>query len=230
MSNQMDKIDYMADALRKAAGRKRAWKRLTDGERRQWRIRARMITDSARRQWPDDFEDSGSPPMQFDPAEVQAANNHLEIAGGERAVLDTASKRIVREKITENVKNCPLIFYAARGYITGMQRDAGLRLYALFVAAGREGPGAAPLDGDRVDSSNKFGVSDYALVASDEYKAAQNTVGPELWPIVRAVCIEEKTAQAFAKSKKINPPRAAMVLLHAGLDALVRAFNNGRDR
>lgn len=109
--------------------------------------------------------------------------------------------------------------YLARRSISGAQFQAGERLYAAREAAGAS---SAPIGSyaPKVDKSIRATSVLSCAMADDRYKRALEAMGPGLAPIAVHVCINDQSAEEWARAKG-KPLKDGIALLRAALDLLV---------
>lgn len=106
--------------------------------------------------------------------------------------------------------------YHRRGTLTDRQVLAGEKLYAcwaLGVAGAR--------DEDKTGSSggDPAGYRDAQLDSLATYRRIRDAVGPRLWPVTFACCIEDFSADRWANERgRAMHPRGAIQLLRVALD------------
>lgn len=220
-----DRFEKLAQALYETSRRVRRWKNLSDGEQRIWRSRARVVLNSAHQAWPTDFPDAKHAMSSH---ETQAANGMLELRPGRRTKVVKGRTREVA--VTENVRASPLSWYRSRDHISDQQAAAGAWLYRTFYAAGLTGVACIDLQADRVDSTKRSGTTDQQADAMSSLRAAERAVGDDLWPVLRAVCCEEVSAQDWAKRARLARPEATgLVVLRLALSTLQRWIDGQRE-
>jgi DNA-directed RNA polymerase specialized sigma24 family protein len=128
-----------------------------------------------------------------------------------------------------NANESPLTLMEARGTITLLQAEAGLRFRILFerLMAGTPSPGDIK---ERVDGGGRAdGMSESRMDAGRQLRDAATSLGREKYWIVRTICGEGRSLREVAKMAGVRRD-TVKAGLGAGLNDLAEIWNMANTR
>lgn len=136
--------------------------------------------------------------------------------------------RVVVEKLSDGFGSrariqSALERYERRGQLTSRQAHAGERIYAAYalgIIGARDGEATG-------NGGDPGGYADAQLAMAQEYRIVRDAVGPRLWSVCFAVCVEDMTCQRWANERgHAMHPNGALALLRVALDTAADALGD----
>jgi hypothetical protein len=127
-----------------------------------------------------------------------------------------------REPVLERARTQPILDrYLAREQIETHQHQAGNRLYEQWMGMGQDHAKAASFEGSM--HSIGFDYTPWQLRCYERYVSALAAVGPQLTPVLIAVCLHDESAREWASGYR-RSERDGIAILRLALDTLAQHY------